>query len=133
MVMDDYWNLWAGGAGSGLVNLDTETGDYQVFNKPYDNSNGFALMPVWQILKLNNGDLLIFNSTDVIRLTIGKKVHQDGTVIYDYQFSKYLDKNLNEIFRNRRKGFICGFVDSKLNLWLGTSECGAAKYSSQDK
>ncbi len=133
LVLDDYGNLWAGGVGGGLVNLDTNTGTYQVFNIPYGNSNGFALMPVWQILKLNNGDLLILNSTEVIRLTIGKQVHQNGDVTYDYQFSKYLDKNLNEIFKNRKKEFICGFVDSKQNLWLGTHLEGAARYSSLDQ
>lgn len=132
LVMDDFGNLWAGGSGGGLVNLDTKTGIYQVFNRPYGNSDGFLLMPVWQILKLDDGDLLILNSTKVIRLKITKKVQQDGSIKYDYRFSNYLGRNLDEIFKNRRKGFICGFVDSKQNLWLGTLDEGAAQYSSLD-
>jgi len=130
LVMDDYGYLWAGGAGGGLIKLDKNTGKYQVFNDIYSNSDGFRLSPVWQILKLKTDELLIFNSSEVIRLKIIQKTGENGTVFFDHRFSNYLGNKIEEILpKTRQSEFITGFIDSKQDLWIGTDGAGAVKYS----
>jgi signal transduction histidine kinase/DNA-binding response OmpR family regulator len=128
--VDDYGYLWAGGAGGGLIKLDKNTGEYRVFNNPYSNSNGFNLMPVWEIVKLKTDELLIFNNSEVILLKIIHQVREDGSVFFDHRFSNYLQKGIEEILPMARQSyFITGFIDSKQDLWIGTDGAGAVKYS----
>jgi signal transduction histidine kinase/DNA-binding response OmpR family regulator len=65
----------------------------------------------------------------VIRLDIDERLQNDGSKTFAYHFSRYLERNYDEIFGQSSTGFVCGYLDSLGNLWIGTNGNGVVRFS----